>query len=124
MLSSERKIKKLFIKFLTWNQIKKAINLVNVYPDCIMPWQKAFESAAGNNAYDICIWILEYLNQSHSIIPTPSNSTISRINIHYDDNILLDKLEKMAIMYRESSKYRYYIDKLIEYESSSKDKDR
>lgn len=124
MLTSERKIRKLFIKFLTWNKKNKALNLLETYPECIMPWQKAFESAAGNNAYDICIWILEYLNQSHSIIPTPSNSTISRINIHYDDNILLDKLEKMAIMYRESSKYRYYIDKLIEYESSSKDKDR
>lgn len=124
MLTSERKIRKLFIKFLTWNKKNKALNLLETYPECIMPWQKAFESAAGNNAYDICIWILEYLNQSHPIIPTPSNSTISRINIYYDDNILLDKLEKMAIMYRESSKYRYYIDKLMEYESSSKDKDR
>jgi hypothetical protein len=110
MLTSERKIRKLFIKFLTWDKKAKAINLLETYPECSMPWQKAFECAASNNAYDICLWILDYLPQ------TQLNYT--RINIHYEDDILLTKLENMSIMYRNSNGYKYrdYLDKLLNYD--------
>ena len=96
MLSSERKIGKLFIKFLTWNKKKKAINLLDTYPECIMPWQKAFESTADNNMFDICIWILEQ--------QITFNFTINR---DYIENTLYTKLENMATMFKNSDGQKY-----------------
>lgn len=104
MLSSERKIRKLFIKFLTWNKKMKAINLLDTYLECIMPWQKAFESAADNNNFDICLWILEQQSKYSFII-----------DIHYNDNIVIKKLENMAIMFQTSNGqiYEKYLEQFI-----------
>lgn len=104
MLTSERKVKKLFIKFLTWNKINKAISLIAKYPEIIMPWQKAFESTFGNNDFDTCIWIL----QKQSIYNF-------EINIHYDDDIVISKLSNLATMYRSSNgiKYQKYLETIM-----------
>ena len=57
MLSSPRKICKLFIKFTSWNKCSKAEHLITQYPECIMPWQKAFEEAVQNKSYSACNWL-------------------------------------------------------------------
>jgi hypothetical protein len=59
MLTSERKLCKLFIKFLEWDKIKKAEFLVQTYPNLQMPWQKAFEIAGLNNSFIACKWIYD-----------------------------------------------------------------
>lgn len=87
MLTSERKVKKLFIKFLTWMKIKKAENLLKQYPDFNFPWQKALEEAAGKNTFSSCEWIITTATLKYNIT----------LDIHFEDNIL----------YKNASKYRY-----------------
>jgi hypothetical protein len=87
MLTSERKVKKLFIKFLTWMKIDKAKNLLKQYPDIIFPWQKALIEAAGKNSFNSCRWI----------ITTAITEYNTPLDIHFEDNIL----------YKNASKYRY-----------------
>jgi hypothetical protein len=57
VLTSERKVRKLFIKFAIWNKFSKADNLLKQYPECDMPWQKALEEASMKNMYCACKWI-------------------------------------------------------------------
>jgi hypothetical protein len=78
MLSSHSKIQKLFIKHLMWNRIKKAEKLLTAYPDCCMPWQKAFEESAKNNSFEVCIWIM-----NQRLIYN------FEINIHYNNDELI-----------------------------------
>jgi len=80
MLTSPRKIYKLFIKFTTWNKYSKAENLLKMYPEYIMPWQKAFEEAARNKSYSACNWLF-----------ITSKTLGILINIHYNnDELILD----------------------------------
>jgi hypothetical protein len=78
MLTSQRKVCKLFIKFVIWNKFAKAEHLLEKYPDCIMPWQKAFEEASSNKSYNACKWI--YNKAKLYSIP---------IDIHYRNNEIL-----------------------------------
>ena len=59
MLTSPRKVCKLFIKFVVWCKFTKAEALLLHYPECgiIIPWQKAFEEASMQNSYNACKWI-------------------------------------------------------------------
>ena len=99
MLSSHRKIQKLFIKHLMWNRVKKAEELLTTYPDCCMPWQKAFEESAMNDSFEICIWIM---NQ-RSIYNF-------EIDIHYNN----DELIKIFTSKQHNSNYyNQYRDRII-----------
>jgi hypothetical protein len=78
VLTSEKKIKKLFIKFVIWNKFAKANNLLKQYPEYNMPWQKAFEEASSKNMYIACKWIYNHSKQ-HLI----------NIDIHFNNNEIL-----------------------------------
>jgi hypothetical protein len=78
VLTSERKVRKLFIKFAIWSKYEKVDNLLKQYPECVMPWQKAFEEASMKNAYGACKWIY--------------NSAVNReimLDIHFRNNEIL-----------------------------------
>jgi len=87
MLTSERKVKKLFIKFLTWMKIEKAKNLLKQYPHIVFPWQKALEEAASRNEFSSCKWI----------ITTATTEYNTPLDIHFEDDII----------YKNVSKFRY-----------------
>jgi hypothetical protein len=61
MLTSPRKICKLFIKFVIYGKYTKAETLLQHYPEysSIIPWQKAFTEALQQQAYNVCNWIIE-----------------------------------------------------------------
>lgn len=65
MLSSPRKISKLFIKFLKWGKIDKTILLIQKYPDLILPYEKAFLESFDNKVLRSCKWIYEYCLEHH-----------------------------------------------------------
>ena len=79
MLTSERKLQKLFIKFIEWGKITKAENLITLHPELEIPWQKAFESAAMNKMQCGVEWIYTRANQQNI-----------EINIHFDNDKLLN----------------------------------
>jgi len=85
VLTSERKLRKLFIKFVIWNKLSKADNLLKQYPECDMPWQKAFEEASMNTSYSACKWIY-------------NNTTVRKvaIDIHFRNNDILAKPCKLG----------------------------
>lgn len=106
MLSSPRKICKLFIKFTSWNKCSKAENLIKMYPEYIMPWQKAFEEASLNKSYSACNWLyLQSINYGFTI------------NIHYKNDKLIIDLCKYGyldniIMVIKWDKEYHWIEKL------------
>lgn len=104
MLTSERKLQKLFIKFIEWGKITKAENLMALNPKLEIPWQKAFESAGMNRNMHGVEWI--YKRVSHNCY---SNHDI-RINIHFDN----DKLMNYMILHG----CRYIIKWLISQDST------
>lgn len=87
MLTSERKVKKLFIKFLTWMKIEKAKKLLKQYPHIIFPWQKALEEAASKNEFSSCKWIITTAIIQYN---TP-------LDIHFENDII----------YKNASKFHY-----------------
>ncbi len=90
MLTSERKICKLFIKFVAWNKCSKAEQILARYPEYIMPWQKAFEEAFANKSYNSCKWIYNKANM-HAV----------HIDIHYKNNeimVLACKMDYLDII--------------------------
>jgi hypothetical protein len=97
MLTSERKICKLFIKFLEWDKIEKATNLITMYPNLQAPWQKAFERAAINKMDRGSKWTYEYANKLGL-----------KIDIHFEN----DKLINYLIL----QECRYFIKWLISIE--------
>lgn len=97
MLTSERKICKLFIKFLEWDKIDKAANLIQTYPNLAMPWQKAFECASMNYSLRACQWI----NEQHRInvnnddgtgTGTGNNTSVVVLDIHFNNDALFVQL--------------------------------
>lgn len=92
MLSSPRKIRKLFIKFVIWNKFAKADNLLTQYPECEMPWQKAFEEASSKNMHSACKWIY-----------TQAKTRLINIDIHFNNNEILDTPCKLG--YLDTIKY-------------------
>ena len=78
VLTSERKVRKLFIKFAIWNKFPKADNLLKQYPECEMPWQKAFEEASMKNVYSACRWIYNNAKQREVML-----------DIHFRNNEIL-----------------------------------
>jgi hypothetical protein len=80
MLTSERKLHKLFIKFVTWNKVEKAMKLLEIHPLIEFPLQKAFEESTRNKSYWSSKWIY-----SLAILKNV------KIDIHYNnDEFLLD----------------------------------
>lgn len=79
MITSKRKLQKLFIKFIEWEKITKAENLVELHPELVIPWQKAFECAAMNK-----------MNRGMEWIYTRANQQNIKINIHFDNDKLLN----------------------------------
>ena len=65
MLSSPRKVSKLFIKFLKWGKIDKANYLLTQYPEYELPYQKAFQESYENKCLNSCKWIYEYCIQNN-----------------------------------------------------------
>lgn len=94
MLSSPRKIQKLFIKFTTWGKLDKAQNLLITYPDIAMPWEKAFIEAIVNKSYGSVKWLYE---------------NALALDIHLDIHYNYDQL------YQDWCKngYMYYVEWLI-----------
>ena len=78
-LTSNRKLKKLFIKFIEWDKITKAENLIHSHPELDIPWQKAFENASMNKMKRGAEWIYEN-----------ANTLGSKINIHFENDKLLN----------------------------------
>jgi len=87
-LSSNRKLKKLFIKFIEWDKITKAENLIHLHPELDIPWQKAFENAAMNKMKRGAEWIYENANKLGS-----------KINIHFENDKLLNYLVVQECQY-------------------------
>ena len=81
MLTSERKLCKLFIKFIEWGKIAKAENLMQLNPELEFPLQKAFESAALNKMERGAGWTYE-LACKLSV----------KIDIHFDNDKLVNYL--------------------------------
>lgn len=94
MLTSERKLQKLFIKFIEWGKVAKAANLILSHPELEIPWQKAFEKAALNNEERGAGWIYE------------SASKLGiKIDIHFENDKLLN--------YLTLQNYQYFIKWII-----------
>lgn len=90
MLTSERKLQKLFIKFIEWGKVAKAANLTLSHPELEIPWQKAFEKAALNNEERGARWIYERV----------STSTLGiKIDIHFENDKLLNYLTLQDYQY-------------------------
>lgn len=85
VLTSERKLRKLFIKFVIWNKLLKADNLLKQYPECNMPWQKALEEASMNNMYSACRWIYNNARLREVVL-----------DIHFRNNEILAKPCKLG----------------------------
>lgn len=85
MLSSPRKIQKLFIKFTAWRKMHKAMNLLTTYPEIIMPWEKAFIEAIQNKAYNSIVWLYKEA-LSRGII----------LDIHYNHDHLYQEFCKLG----------------------------
>ena len=83
MLTSTRKLHKLFIKFIEWGKIAKAEKLILQHPNLEMPWQKAFENAVMNKMIQGARWIYE--NSIHHGV---------HIDIHRENNKLMNYLLK------------------------------
>lgn len=81
MLTSERKLQKLFIKFIEWGHVIKAENLIKLHSELEIPWQKAFESATMNKMERGAIWIYD-LACKRGV----------KIDIHFDNDKLLNYL--------------------------------
>ena len=81
MLTSERKLHKLFIKFIEWGQVAKAENLILSHPELEVPLQKAFERASLNKEERGAGWIYER-----------GRKLGIKIDIHFDNNKLLNYL--------------------------------
>jgi hypothetical protein len=79
MLSSPRKIAKLFIKFVMWGNVMKAEKLLLEYPECVMPWQKAFEEASKNKSISACRWLVKNAQLHDNVI-----------DIHYKNDEVID----------------------------------
>jgi hypothetical protein len=97
MLTSERKLQKLFIKFVEWGKIAKACNLLMKHPELEIPWQKAFEKAGLNKIEHSARWIYEQAKQLGV-----------KVDIHFD----YDKLVNYLILHE----CRYLIKWLISLE--------
>ena len=97
MLTSEKKIHKLFIKFISWNKINKCSKLLATYPaiSATLPWQKAFEETFRNKQYNACIWIM----QQKALYDF-------EIDVYFNNNELTSTLEK-------DNYYKNYIQKII-----------
>ena len=82
-----------------WNRIQKAEELLTTYPDCCMPWQKAFEESAKNNSFEVCIWIM-------------NNCSIYNFNIdiHYNNDQLI---QIFASKQRNGNYYNKYLNRII-----------
>jgi hypothetical protein len=63
MLTSLRKLQKLFIKFIEWGQLAKAEAIIRNNPDLEIPWQKAFVSAVMNNMERSARWVIENISK-------------------------------------------------------------
>jgi len=81
MLTSERKLQKLFIKFIEWGQLSKAENLILSHPGLEIPWQKAFERAALNKEI-----------RGAELIYERASKLGIKIDFHFDNNKLLNYL--------------------------------
>ena len=81
MLTSERKLQKLFIKFVEWGKITKAENLIQTHPELEIPWQNAFERAGLNKIERSAGWIFERASKLGL-----------KIDIHFDNDKLLNYL--------------------------------
>jgi len=81
MLTSQRKLQKLFIKFIEWGKLVKVEKLMQIHPELEIPWQKAFESAALNRNSRGAEWIYERA--------TPLGL---QIDIHFDKDKLINYL--------------------------------
>jgi len=104
MHESDKKIKKLFIKFISWNKIEKTKKLIEQNLHIIMPWQKAFEETFKNRYIITLLWILEQQNIY--------NFTI---NIHFNNNELFMILEN-DIFYTQDKKNNF-LEKIIKLSS-------
>lgn len=78
MLTSPRKLKKLFIKFVSWGAIQKAKNLIELHPLLDLPLQKAFEESLLNSCIRSAVWIIEIAHAKGVIIDIHGN----------DDNLM------------------------------------
>lgn len=88
MLTSERKLQKLFIKFVEWGKIKKANQLMQSHPNLIIPWQKAFECAAMNQMLRGAEWVYNQAKCNGLDIDT-----------HFENDKLLNHLILQQSMY-------------------------
>lgn len=118
MLTSERKVCKLFIKFIAWNKCSKAEQILARYPEYIMPWQKAFEEAFANKSYNSCKWL--YNKAIELSIP---------IDIHYKNNEIMslpckmDYLDIINMIIQWEPNYQW-LDHIIPILETSKYKDK
>ena len=112
MLTSPRKLQKLFIKFISWGLIPKAQNLLNQYPTLEIPWQKAFEETLINryiyiNAVE---WILEKsLEQGFIINPHIDNDKIMKQLILSEKMECIRWLIKITKINNETYPWKEYL---------------